>query len=95
MHIAKVKISFDEERTNLLREQIDENKEAVDQMVKMLVHALDGANMGVAITALFLTIMACVRNHFDKPNIPNRFEAMNQIGMDLIQYIHLILLKKF
>lgn len=93
--MAKVKISFDEERTNLLREQIDENKEAVDEMVKMLIHVLDGAPMGVAIAALFLTIMASVRNYFDKSNVPHRLEAMDQIGMDLIQYIHLILLKKF
>lgn len=93
--MAKVNLSFDEERTNLLREHIDENKEAVDQMVKKLIHVLDGANMGVAIAALFMTIMATVRNYFDKANVPHRLEAMDQIGMDLIQFIHLILLKKF
>ena len=93
--MAKVKISFDEERTNLLREQIDENKEAVDEMVKMLIHVLDGANMGVAIAALFMTIMATIRNYFDNPKIENRIGAMDQIGMDFIQFIHLILLKKF
>lgn len=93
--MAKVKISFDEKRTNLLREEIDENKEAVDEMVKMLVHVLDGAPMGVAIAALFLTIIATVRNFFEDPNVPHKLEAMDQIGMDFIQYIHLILLKKF
>lgn len=93
--MAKVKLSFDEERTNLLREQIDENKEAVDQLVQKLIKTLDGAPIGVAIAALLFTIMSAVRGYFDKPSIPSRLEAMDQIGMDLIQFIHLILLKKF
>lgn len=93
--MAKVKLSFDEERTNLLREQIDENKEAIDQLVQKLIHTLDGAPIGVAIAALLFTIMSAVRGYFDKPSIPSRLEAMDQIGMDLIQFIHLILLKKF
>lgn len=93
--MAKVNLSFDEERTNLLREQIDENKEAIDQLVQKLIHTLDGAPIGVAIAALLFTIMSSVRGYFGKANVPHRIEAMNQIGMDLIQFIHLILLKKF
>lgn len=93
--MAKVKISFDEERTNLLREQINENPEKVDQLVEKLICTLDKAPIGVAIAALLFTILSAVRGYFGKPNIPKRFEAMDQIGMDLIQFIHLILLKKF
>lgn len=93
--MAKVRISFDEDRVNLLNEQVSDNKEEIDKLVNSLISFLDGKNIGVAISALLFVITSAVRSHFDKVEEPNRFQAMHQIGMDLIQYIHLILLKKF
>lgn len=93
--MSKVKLSFDEYRTNLLREVYDENGEEVDKLVKKLISSLDGVNSGVAILALLFVILSCVKAYFGKTNVPKRLEAMDQIGYDLIQYIHNVLLKKF
>lgn len=93
--MAKVNLSFDEERTNLLREEMEDNKEAIEQSYKKLLNTLDGAPIGVSIAALFLTITTVVRAYFDNPKIPNRIDAMDHVGWDLIQLIHILLLKKF
>jgi hypothetical protein len=93
--MAKVKLSFDEERTNLLREQINENKDEIDAQVQKLISTMDGVPIGVALAALLFTILSCVKGYFGKSDLPKRFEAMDQIGFDLIQFIHLVLLKKF
>lgn len=93
--MGKVKLSFDEDRTNLLREQIDENKAEIDKAVQKLITTLDGIPIGVAIPALLFTILSTVKSYFGKNDVPNRIEAMNHIGYDLIQFIHLVLLKKF
>lgn len=93
--MAKVRISFDEDRVNLIKEQVNENKEEIDKLVNSLISFLDGKNVGVAIAALMFVIFSAVRAHFDKVEEPNRSQAMHQIGMDIIQFIHFILLKKF
>lgn len=93
--MAKVKLSFDEYRTNLLREVYNENGEEVDKIVKKIITSLDGVSSGVAVLALLFVILSCAKAYFGKPNVSNRFEAMDQIGYDLIQYIHNVLLKKF
>lgn len=93
--MAKVKLSFDEERTNLLREVYNENGEEVDNIVKKIITTLDGVSSGVAVLALLFVILICVKAYFGKQDVPKRLEAMDQIGYDLIQYIHNFLLKKF
>lgn len=93
--MATVNITFSEDRTNLLREQLNENKEQIDKTVQMLINSLDGIPIGVAISALLFTIISAVKGYFGKPNVPHRLEAMHVIGLDLIQFIHVVLLKKF